>query len=150
MSRVADENNGTDRWASSTIRTTRQRRAVLRLLERTDGFRSAGQIHAQLRAAGSGISLTTVYRALQALAEAGNVDVVRTTGEATYRRCHSSGPHHHLICRQCGRAVEVAAAPVEKWVADTAREHGFSEVSNRVDVFGVCVVCPRAASDHLT
>jgi hypothetical protein len=51
----------------------------------------------------------TVYRTLQQMAGDGLVDKVRTdTGELAYRWC-TRGLHHHLVCRQCGTAVEVQA-----------------------------------------
>ena len=60
------------------VRSTRQRAAVSALLDRLDDFRSAQEIHEQLRRGGDGIGLTTVYRTLQALADGGEVDVLRT------------------------------------------------------------------------
>ena len=60
-----------------------------------------------VRRRGEGVGLSTVYRALQALAGADEFDVLRAgDGAALYRRC-SSGHHHHLVCRDCGRTVEV-------------------------------------------
>ncbi|MQA17175.1 MAG: hypothetical protein GEV09_24515 [Pseudonocardiaceae bacterium] len=47
------------------LRSTRQRTAVARLLDTTDDFRSAQEIHEELRRSGEGIGLTTVYRTLQ-------------------------------------------------------------------------------------
>ena len=73
------------------VGATRQRAAVSAMLDRLDDFRSAQEIHDQLRRAGEGIGLTTVYRSLQALADGGEVDVLRTgSGEAVYRRCASA------------------------------------------------------------
>src|SRR2546430_17330796 len=74
-------------------RNTRQRTEVLALLADTDEFRSAQHLHAQLRAAGSGVGLTTVYRTLQILADAGEVDQMRLPdGEQLYRRGHPRPP----------------------------------------------------------
>ena len=85
------------------LRSTRQRAAVSALLDRLDDFRSAQEIHEELRRTGEGIGLTTVYRTLQTLADGGEVDVLRTgTGEAVYRRCATADHHHHLVCRRCG------------------------------------------------
>ena len=82
------------------MRATRQRAAVSALLDRLADFRSAQEIHEELRRAGEGIGLTTVYRTLQALADAGEVDVLRTdSGESVYRRCATDDHHHHLVCR---------------------------------------------------
>ena len=122
-------------------RPTRQRSAVLSALEEHDGFCSAQDLHARLRARGDTVGLATVYRALQALVEDAQVDVLRSgDGEAVYRRC-STVHHHHLVCRSCGRTVEVAGAPVERWAARVAAEHGFAEVEHQVEVFGICAGC---------
>ncbi|HEY5553845.1 MAG TPA: transcriptional repressor, partial [Cellulomonas sp.] len=69
-------------------RVTRQRTAVAEALIALDDFRSAQQLHEYLRAHGDSIGLATVYRTLQSLAEAHQVDVIRTgEGESLYRRC---------------------------------------------------------------
>src|SRR2546430_16970735 len=118
-------------------RNTRQRAEVLALLGGTDEFRSAQQLHAQLRAAGSGVGLTTVYRTLQILAEVGEVDQMRLPdGEQLYRRCSRSQHHHHLVCRGCGRTVEGEGPPVEKWAEKQAAQHGFPEGGHTLGNFG--------------
>ncbi len=122
-------------------RPTRQRSAVLALLEDLDRFRSAQDLHALLRERGEGVGLATVYRALQALVDDGRVDVLRgDDGESVYRRC-STDHHHHLVCRGCGRTVEVADPPVERWAARVAAEHGFVDVQHQIEVFGTCAGC---------
>ena len=123
---------------------TRQRGAIRSALDRSDGFRSAQELHDDLRRAGERVGLTTVYRHLQALAVSGEVDVLRTDdGEAVYRRCATDDHHHHLVCRDCGRTVEVDGPEVESWAAAVARRHGFTAVSHTVEVFGVCRPCRR-------
>ena len=124
---------------------TRQRVAVLALLQDVDEFRSAQQLHGLLRERGERVGLTTVYRALQALADAGEVDVLRPPGaETVYRRCDKDAHHHHLVCRQCGQTVEVEGPTVERWADEVARRHGFTEVSHTVEVFGRCARCTGA------
>jgi Fur family ferric uptake transcriptional regulator len=123
------------------VRSTKQRSAVSSLLDDTGEFRSAQDIHNELRRRGEGIGLTTVYRTLQNLAEAGSVDVLRTaTGEVVYRRC-STGHHHHLVCRDCGATVEVEGPAVERWSQAVAAAHRFVDVSHTVEVFGTCAGC---------
>ena len=127
------------------LRTTRQRTAVATLMDQVDGFRSAQDVHAMLRAQGETVGLTTVYRTLQALADNGEIDVLRTDeGEAVYRRCGTSH-HHHLVCRDCGRTLEVEGPAVERWAEQVAVTHGFSDVSHTVEVFGRCTQCRASA-----
>ena len=127
--------------SATGVRATRQRAAISALLENLEDFRSAQELHDELRRRGEGIGLTTVYRTLQAMAANGLVDTLRTdTGESVYRRC-SEDHHHHLVCRVCGSTVEIQGGDVEAWAAEVAREHGFSDVSHTIEIFGVCGDC---------
>ncbi len=127
--------------APAPVRQTRQRTAVKAALEGRDGFMSAQQLHDVLRQQGDSVGLTTVYRSLQALADAGEVDLLVTDdGETVYRRC-SPEHHHHLVCRSCGRTVEIAGPAVETWADAIAREHGFTEISHTLELFGLCRDC---------
>lgn len=127
---------------SQPVRSTRQRAAIVALLDEVDGFRSAQELHDELRRRGQNIGLTTVYRTLQALAAAAVIDTVRTdSGESVYRRCAAGHHHHHLVCRACGSAVEVSGRQVEAWAADVAASHGFSDVSHTIELFGTCADC---------
>jgi len=125
----------------TVVRATRQRTAIAELLGGLSDFRSAQDIHHQLRSQGDGIGLSTVYRTLQTLAEAGEVDVIQTgDGESVYRKC-SGVHHHHLVCRGCGHTVEVIGPAVEQWADKMADEHGFSDVSHTLEIFGTCSTC---------
>src|SRR3954453_4570547 len=122
-------------------RTTRQRAAVRAVFAGLDGFHSAQEVHALLRSAGDPVGLSTVYRAVQSLADAGELDSIRTdSGEALYRRC-SRQHHHHLVCRECGRTVEVAGATLERCADSGADEHGFPDVSHTLEIVCTCAAC---------
>ena len=124
--------------STSSRKPTRQQVAVTTELKAVEDFTSAQALHARLRAGGSAVGLATVYRTLTTLAAHGEVDVLRTDdGEAVYRAC-SSGHHHHLVCRDCGRTVEVAGPAVETWTERVAREHGFRDVAHTVEIVGTC------------
>ncbi|GLF93795.1 Fur family transcriptional regulator [Streptomyces yaizuensis] len=123
-------------------RSTRQRAAVAAALDEVDEFRSAQELHDMLKHQGASVGLTTVYRTLQSLAEAGEVDVLRTNdGESVYRRCSTDDHHHHLVCRICGKAVEVEGPAVEQWAETVAAAHGFVNVAHTVEIFGTCAEC---------
>lgn len=126
-------------------RSTGQKRALAAVLAASDGFRSAQDLHAELRAQGKTIALATVYNQVRALAEAGELDAMRSDdGETRYRRCASDDHHHHLVCRQCGRAIEIEGPQVERWATRTGAQYGFIEVTHTVEVLGTCPDCARA------
>lgn len=122
-------------------RPTRQRQAIADVMETFDEFRSAQEIHTLLADRGEPVGLATVYRTLQLLAEADEVDVLRSEGgEAVYRRC-STTHHHHLVCRNCGRTIEIEGPAVERWARSVSAEHGFTDVSHTLEIFGTCGDC---------
>jgi len=130
------------------LRMTKQRVAVAEALQVSDEFRSAQQLHELLRDRGDAVGLATVYRTLQALADGGDVDVLRTDdGEALYRRCARTEHHHHLVCRSCGRAVEIDGPTVEAWAAEVGSTHGFADIEHTVELWGTCAAC-RASADR--
>jgi Fur family transcriptional regulator, ferric uptake regulator len=129
------------RAGGAGARGSRQRIALTALLMDLDEFRSAQDLHFELRGRGESVGLTTVYRALQQMAGDGLVDKARAeSGEVMYRWSFR-GLHHHLMCRQCGLAVEVQAAHVEQWAGEIAREHAFSDITCTIEIVGLCARC---------
>jgi len=128
------------------VRATRQGAAVQAVLAGSTSFRSAQDLHAELRQRGESVGLTTVYRHLQMLSDAGAVDVLHTPeGETVYRLCGTGEHHHHLVCRGCGLTVEIEGREVEHWARRVADAQGFVDVDHTVEVFGTCGACAGRA-----
>jgi Fur family ferric uptake transcriptional regulator len=124
-------------------RNTWQKDAVRHALSEAIGFVSAGQLHQVLKNHGSTIGLATVYRALADLAVAAEADTLKSNdGETLYRAC-TTEHHHHLICRACGKTVEIEAATVEQWAGMMAKQYGFEDVAHTIELFGVCSACSK-------
>jgi Fur family ferric uptake transcriptional regulator len=129
------------------LRATRQRALIADQLARSQGFHGAQDLHIELRRQGHRIGLSTVYRHLQRLADAGVVDVVHTAdGETVYRHCGTHAHHHHLVCRHCGQTQEVEGPEIEAWAGRVAAKAGFVDVEHTIEIFGTCGSC--AANDE--
>ena len=138
---VASATSPAARPAEAGKRNTWQKDAVKHALGEAIGFVSAQQLHQVLRNHGSTIGLATVYRALTDLTALGDADSLQSSeGEVLYRAC-TNAHHHHLICRGCGLTVEIEADRVEKWADEVAAEHGFTNPTHTIDIFGLCVSC---------
>jgi Fur family ferric uptake transcriptional regulator len=125
----------------SGLRVTRQRLLVLDSLEREPHDATAQQIHERLRAAGRPIGLATVYRTLRSLADAGAIDALdHHRGETCFRLC-GEGHHHHLLCSECHRVVELTGCDLDGWLDDAAAKHGFVAREHRLEIVGVCAEC---------
>ena len=122
-------------------RGTSRHTAVLDSLRGSDRFRTAQDIYSELRANGARIGLTTVYRHLQKLADDGVIHAVQTADrQIAYRLC-SPGSHYHLVCTGCGAGIEIADPDLENWVEAQASRRGYSDLSHRIDIFGLCPQC---------
>ncbi|WP_028709390.1 Fur family transcriptional regulator [Propionicicella superfundia] len=120
------------------LRRTRQRAALATLLAGSSEFKTAQDLHGELMAAGEQVGIATVYRTLQLMADAGELDAIRTAdGHAAYRSC-STRHHHHLICRDCGKTVEIQAPDFETWAGEIARANGFTDIAHELELFGRC------------
>lgn len=103
-----------------------------------DEFKSAQDLHASLRVAGHNVLLTTIYRILQQSTANGDIDILcNENGEARHRSC-SQTHQHHLVCRMCGKTVEVKGPAVGRWTASMATQHGYRNVSHTVEILGIC------------
>lgn len=140
MSPVVDQN-----VPKLGARNTRQRTAVVSVLQELDTFASAKTIHREITDRDLHVGLTTVYRTLQSLAEIGAVDVLQVTnGEALYRHCSTDAHHHHLVCMKCGKTKEIEGGPVEAWATKVAKQHGFALTGHDAEIYGTCSDCTLA------
>ena len=122
-------------------RQTRQRAAIADLLSRTDQFRTASQIHDDLRHEGEDIGLTTVYRTLLMMANAGQVDLIRTgEGETAYRRC--SMGITTTSSAVTADALSRSKAPLSSGGLTTSPTNmAFSDIQHHLGIFGRCSSC---------
>jgi Fur family ferric uptake transcriptional regulator len=127
-------------------RHTANKRAVLDALRGVDTFRSAQQLFVDiLQRNPQRIALTSVYRILHGLAAEGVAETQRAEdGEALYRLRSSAEHHHYLLCRSCGRAVPFAPTALEDLAAVLIRRHRYTEVTHRIDLYGICPRCGSA------
>ncbi|GAA5179401.1 Fur family transcriptional regulator [Rugosimonospora acidiphila] len=125
------------RAAGLTI--TVPRRAVFQLLVGRERPVSAGEVFDLLRAGGSRLGITSVYRVLHSFAGAGIVHVFAGE-EQRYRIC-DPWPHAHLVCERCGRVIERPVDTVRQWLAAARQDADFVANVERSDVYGVCGRC---------
>ena len=133
--------------ADRVARRTPQRAEVLRALIGCDDFVSAQALHAAMVAGGSGVGLTTVYRALAALADTGRADTVReSSGERLYRHRPDHQHRHYLICRSCGQSEPIDSSLVEDWAQRLAQDTGYADLHHTLELAGICGPCHNTVS----
>ena len=107
---VKAELGGLDRYATVLrehgIKATSPRLRILRLLEESDDHLTADAIYTALKKGNPSLSKTTVYNTLDMLYRKGLVSVL-TISASEQRYEPMKGMHHHLLCRRCGRIIDI-------------------------------------------
>ncbi|HZB45326.1 MAG TPA: Fur family transcriptional regulator [Pyrinomonadaceae bacterium] len=131
------------RLRGAELKLTPQRFAVLEYLTRVAGHPTAEQIGAALNRRFPQASRATVYNTLNALRDAGLVREVRLE-DAVARYESETGPHHHFVCRECGRLEDV---PPESFDPPAPRRlaGGHRVETCEVVLRGVCAACAGGA-----
>jgi Fe2+ or Zn2+ uptake regulation protein len=122
------------------VRVTAQRLAVYRALAEDRAHPTADAVHRRLRATMPSLSPATVYRILDALVTEGVLRRVSTTGGAG-RFDANLAPHQHLVCRVCGRMVDVFASGVDVGRIAPDLPPGFVVEDVDVRIVGRCRTC---------
>ncbi|MCS7222434.1 MAG: transcriptional repressor [Anaerolineae bacterium] len=125
---------------SAKVQMTRQREAVLAVIQQAEKHLTAQEIYDRVRQQLPGIAYGTVYNALSYLQEVGLVQVVNVgSGPALYDR--RLGRHDHVVCRGCGRVLDCLVPGLEQALEQLARETSFQIFHAHVLVEGVCPEC---------
>jgi Fe2+ or Zn2+ uptake regulation protein len=89
------------------LRVTEPRLAVLAYLASTDRHPTAEEVESAVNASGPVLARASVYNVLHSLARAGLVTGMNVKDGPARYDAHVA-PHHHLVCRACGRVEDVA------------------------------------------
>lgn len=126
------------------LRATPQRVAVLEELLREDNDVTAQELYDRLRGGRKRIGLATVYRTLDALAQAGVIEPLAHFRDALCYRVCRAGHHHHLVCSECHSIAELRDCTLEEPLARAAAQQGFVATGHHLEVSGVCAACAGA------
>ncbi len=126
------------------VQVTAQRLAVLRAVsERPHG--TAADVEAVVRAGIGAVSLQAVYDALGVLTEKGIIRRIQPAGSPARYETRVGDNHHHLICRACGRMVDIDCAVGDAPCLTAAEDCGYEINEAEVIYWGRCPECVAAA-----
>ena len=127
------------------LQVTAQRLAVLRAVS-DRSHRTADDIYTVVRAEIGAISRQAVYDALAAMSERGLLRRIRPAGSPARYEARVGDNHHHLICRTCGRMVDVDCAVGDTPCLTAADDWGYEIDEAEVIYWGRCPDCVAATS----
>jgi Fe2+ or Zn2+ uptake regulation protein len=125
---------------------TSQRKLLLSLIKKAGGHISAKELYRRASKRNESISLATVYRTLQLFKELGLVEERRLGQVYCHYEMKDSAEHQHLVCRSCGKVIEVESPLLSKLVEELKHEHGFNLTKIELYMEGYCPQCDKEAS----
>jgi len=120
---------------------TNQRRLLLELLRDTGEHIDAKELYRRASARDGSISQATVYRTLNLFKELGLVDEMRLGNIRCYYEVKQSPEHQHLVCKGCGKVMEIQNPHFRNLVKAVRREHGFRVTKAELYLEGYCPEC---------
>ena len=124
-----------------------QREAIVNFLKTRTDHPTADVVYQHLREELPNISLGTVYRNLNRLAEAGFILRLHTDGKTDhYDACTKD--HAHLLCNKCGCVRDIQIAP-SKTLLDCAKKSSDFRIEDVTVLFtGLCMDCKDCATEE--
>ncbi len=126
------------------LAVTAQRLAVLRAVS-AHPHATADTIAEDVRGAIGTVSRQAVYNALGTLSESGLIRRIQPAGSAALYEDRVGDNHHHLICRACGKTVDVDCAVGETPCLHASHDSGFRIDEAEVIYWGTCPDCRAKA-----
>jgi len=115
--------------------------AILELLARENSHLTSHEVYEQIRGRLPAVNPSTIYRALERLANLGKISVSDMgTGSAVYESV-TDGLHHHLVCQKCGCVYTIGHAEVGSFFAAIQEKDRFRVITNHLVLFGMCERC---------
>ena len=129
------------------VQVTAQRLAVLRAVA-SRPHSTADDVHEVVREELGTVSRQAVYDALGTLSENGLLRRIQPAGSAARYEDRVDDNHHHLVCRGCGRMVDVACARGRVPCLTASDDAGYEIDEAEVIYWGRCPDCQQAGTNQ--
>ncbi|MFG1297159.1 MULTISPECIES: Fur family transcriptional regulator [Xanthobacter] len=119
------------------MRMTEQRRVIARVLSGAEDHPDVEELHRRASAIDDNISISTVYRTVKMLEDAGIIER-HDFGDGRARYEQMPDEHHdHLIDMKTGKVIEFRSEEIEKLQEEIARKLGFKLRGHRLELYAV-------------
>jgi Fur family ferric uptake transcriptional regulator len=128
----------------SGLKNTKHRAAILDILEQSDQPMTAEQIYLELGEQKIGVSLSTVYRVMESLADK-NLVTKLSIGiggdNRAYFEYNRSDHRHYLVCLGCKKIMAIEHCPLKKYEEALGKEMNYTIAGHKLDIYGFCPDC---------
>ncbi len=133
--------NSREALGMAGTRVTSQRALILEIIHQGKGHLDADEIHRQARQKQPRLSLSTVYRTLQALKKLGLIEELHFDESHHHYEVKPTTEHHHLVCLGCGRVIEFHYPLSRNVKRSVAEARDFKIAGTEIHITGYCPEC---------
>lgn len=124
----------------ATLKYSRQRESIKEYLANTTEHPTADMVYLKVKQEFPNISLGTVYRNLNLLAEIGDATKI-STPDGGDRFDGNTSPHYHFFCRECGKMVDLNIGDMDQINRIAGQNFDGAIETHTMTFYGVCGDC---------
>ena len=141
-------NSFKDLLSSQGLKSTKERKIILRELEARKDHFNAEKLYSILNRKGTKVSRPTIYRTLKLLERFHFIERFDIRKNCFYYEPVSQKKDHgHLICEHCGKIIGFPCESLKILKSEVAKEKDFKLDNISIQVFGLCRDCQRASKN---
>lgn len=132
---------------NTPIKYSRQREAIVNFLKTRNDHPTAEIVYQNIKETIPNISLGTVYRNLNQLANAGMILRLSCDGKTDHFDAETK-PHCHFICKSCGAVSDIPIDPSDGLIAEASSVSANHIEAASILFYGVCSECEKASQEY--
>lgn len=90
------------------------------------------------------VGLTSIYRCLDLFESLGIVFKIVNGSSVRYKFCEMENHHHHVVCKACGKVVEIDYCNISDWSEKVMESTGYEVTDHQLNFYGFCKSCRMA------
>jgi Fur family ferric uptake transcriptional regulator len=143
-------NDALDQLREAGFRLTPQRAMVLDVVYHNSGHLTADEVFERVRLLSPYVDLSTIYRTLVFLKQNGLIGELRLEGgPARFEAVRLGHEHHHAVCSDCGRMLEIDPADLSVLDSTLRQKYGFEVHLVHLTLSGLCAACAASSAQRL-
>ncbi len=139
-----------DQLRGRGVRLTPQRLLILNAVSQGGGHMGVDEVFRKARESYPYMDIATVYRTLHLFRRMGVVTEVAIGDRLHFEITNPDAPHHHMVCRPCGGAYDLAPDYLDQFRNTLTQEFDFEPDLDNFTVTGICSTCKNSGADALS
>ena len=129
------------------MRYSKQREAILRVVNASNVHPTAEMVYREVKKEIPNISLGTVYRNLNALADASQIKRISIPKDV-YHFDHRHVEHYHFYCTKCHQLYDLPGSTIHQLIHRLEQEESVRITDYEVLFYGICQKCQKGKEEN--